>query len=742
MTEVEAKPSDDSSGLGLDPIVMEARKRFRKCVEWESNWRTKFVNDMRFANGDSDNGYQWPNAIRQSRDTDNRPCLTINVVRQHNLIISNEMRKNKSSVKFLGMGNGATQESANVVRDIYRHIEYISNAQSAYTTARDFMIAAGKGYWRVVTDYAHGDTMDQEIFIRPIKDPLSVYLDLDIVEHDGSDARFGFIFDDVPKEDFEAAYPELKDVGTNGPLGVGSVQDDWISNEKIRVCEYFRKVPKEDQLVSFVHGGRRHQLRRSKLHADMYNSIVKDPQTLTRIVYDEEIEWYLIVGEQIADRTTWPGRFIPIVRCVGEEMVINGIYDCKGHTRAMKDSQRMYNYNASAQIEFVALQNKVPYIGAIEAIEEYEPLWNTANMVNHSYLPFKSRDNQGNEIPAPARQQPPAASPGYQQGMETAFQQMMMTSGQWQNQMGMNGNERTGAAIQKRQDQGDTATYHFNDNYAEALKYTGRIILDLIPKVYDTKRTRQIIGEDGIDYELEIDPGARQAFFQHVAHNGQVVKRVLNPALGRYDVASDVGPEYGSKRDETKEAIALLLTQAPGLTNLIGDLFISSLDFDKAQEAAIRLKRMVPPQALGNGPTPAEQQLQQQVMMLQAELAKLLELNAKDKLKLAGKAEMRDIEVYEAETKRMTALQKMLPMDAEGLKGVIGQLLEDALSARLDPILKANAPDVNGGMPEEGAGESPPIPGAQRASDGNWYIGDPTRPGKYLHVKPKAAANG
>jgi hypothetical protein len=193
---------------GDDRIIAEAQRRFKYCEEWESRARKLFLEDLKFSQADSDNGYQWPNEVRRNRDVDERPCLTINKTRQHNLQIINDCKQNKPRCAVRPVGDGATYESAQVYEGLFRHIEYISNASVAYDTATSFQVQAGIGYWRVVTDYLGNDNFDQEIFIRRIKDPLTVYLDPDINELDGSDARFGFIFDDMPLDEFRAAYPE------------------------------------------------------------------------------------------------------------------------------------------------------------------------------------------------------------------------------------------------------------------------------------------------------------------------------------------------------------------------------------------------------------------------------------------------------------------------------------------------------------------------------------------------------
>ena len=733
---------DDPAVLALtdDPVVQEARKRYDRCAEWEGNARGRYLDDIKFAIGDSDNGYQWPNAIRQSREVANRPCLTMNIIKQHNLQISNEARKNKSSVKIVGLGNGATVSSAEMFQSVIRRVEYVSRAQSAYTVARGWQIDGGIGWWRLTTDYADPDTFDQEIYIQPVNDPLSVFLDPDIQQKDGSDAKFGLVFDNIPWEQFEEEYPKFKrdSIGMS-PLGIAGTDDDWVSRDHIRLCEYFRIVNKSDTLISFVHMNERKTIRKSMLPRNMW-SILDDPMTRTRPVEEPTVEWKLIAGSKIIDETIWPGKYIPLVRVIGEETVVEGQLDRKGHTRGMKDAQRMYNYNASAQVEFVALQGKTPWVASAKAIEELESMWNTANTTNHSVLIYNDVDDDNPErvIAPPQRTQPPNAAPAYQQGMETAFNQMMMTSGQWQNQMGMMGNERTGAAIGKRQEQGDTATFHFQDNYEVALQYTGRQLIDLIPKVYTTKRVLAIHAEDGTSMDLELDPSAKQAFMQVQAVNGQTVRQIFNPNVGKYDVAATVGPAYGSKREQTVEALTLILTQAPALTGIIGDILLGAMDFDKAQEASQRLKRMVPPQALGTGPSPQEQQLEAKVQSLTMALGKALQEGGKEKLKLVGKDQMRDIDVYDSETKRLAALKEVLLADPEMVKQILSQLGNDALGTSLKPILDANSNDIDETPKAASPDEAPPMSGAKRAPDGEWYLADPSRVGKYLHIAPLA----
>lgn len=757
--QLAASPGDNEaldaveSGLPStgNSVLDEARRRFQRCAEWEAAWRPLFVSDIKFRHGDADNGFQWPNSIRRSRDVSARPCLTMNLIRQHNLQIINDGKKNKVEVRVIGTGGGATAESAELFQDIAGHIQYQSAAQSAYSVAREFQVDGGIGYWRLVTDYAGPDTFDQEIFILPIRDPLTIYLDPDIRQRDGSDANFGFLFDRVPKDQFREAYPKFAHLASLTPLGVASGESDWIDKNNVMVCEYFRKVLFEDQLLSFVDptDGRRKSVLKSQLAPTIYSAVKDSSSCKSRSVWSPVVEWKLFVGEECIDETVWPGQYIPIVRCIGEETIINGVLDRKGHTRAMKDPQRMLNYNASAQVEFVALQGKTPWTGAAAAIEDHESIWNTANNENHAYLPFNHKDDSGDELPVqalPRRQEPPSAAPAFEAGMQTAFNQMMMVSGQWQNAMGMAGNERTGAAIDKRLDQGDTATFHFDDNFQSSIVFTGKQLIDLIPKIYDTERMLRIQASDGSEMEISIDPKMRQAAIVKRDEQQKVVARALNPTVGKYEVRAAPGAAKGSKREQTVEALTLILTQAPALTGVIGDILMAAMDFPQAQEAAQRLRRMVPPQALGQGPTQQEAQLQQQVHQLQLALSEALKKLGKEQLKLTGKAEMRDIDVYKAETDRFKALADAgAALDPEGIRQAVEDLIREAAQTHLGPILEANAQDIQTpgeeGTETKTAGAltpSPPVPGARQAPDGEWYLTDPTRKGKFLRVAPLA----
>jgi hypothetical protein len=660
-TEDTYRSTDDETGTPDEKIVREAMRRFDICATFENDCRLRFIEDIKFANADSDNLWQWDTNARNARGygtIDERPCLTINETRQFCLNIINDAKQNKPGVKVKPVGNGATYDAAQVFEGVCRHIEYISNAQAAYDTATTFQVQGGIGWLRLATDYPdyNNESFDQEIFIRRVKDPLTVYLDPDIREADGSDARYGFVFDDMSRDVYKDKYPKFKDLATKSPL---DVTGDWLREDQVRVAEYYRVTETENELVSFVNPmtQQRETKRKSEADKDLMDFVIDDPQTQVRNIKDRKIEWFLIAGDKIIDRSEWAGRYIPLIRVIGEETVINGQLDRKGHTRALKDPQRLANYWYSAATEHVALQSKTPYIGPMAAFENLETYWDSANTVNHAWLPYNAYDDKGQPIPPPTRQPPPIMADAYIKGLQLADQKMKQVAGQFEADLGMQGNERSGVAIQQRQRQGDNATYHYIDNLALAIRFLGKQLIDLIPKIYDTARIIKIMGEDGVEHEITVDPNAQQAYQAEQQENQSKIQAIFNPNVGQYDVEADIGPAYATRRQEAFQAFMQLAKEDNAIMQKAGDLIIKASDLPMADKIAERMK----PQG---GPSPEEQE---QMQKIQKQIQDQGQLIAKQSTEISKykadrniEEQQKDIDRYKAITDRLKVL---LPME-------------------------------------------------------------------------------
>lgn len=673
MSGDEVGTDEETSTLtGDDKIIAEAKQRFKRCVDWEAVTRERALDDLKFVCADPDNGWQWPEDAWSSRQLDtDKVTLTLNKTRVHCLQIENEALKNKPSVNIRPTGGGASYAAAQVYEGAIRYIERKSNAQGAYKTAFRFMDRTGIGYCRILTDYVGPDTFDQDILIRRIKDPNTVYLDPDINEEDGLDANFGFVFDDMPKDEYRIKHPRFLDVSSSSALGE-EFETGWLSEKHVRVCEYFRKEMREDTLIQAINPATSEEVRgrKSRLPPEVWEALNASVDKKTRPIEVPVIKWFTIAGQKIIDRRDWIGIYVPIARCVGEEMIVDKQLDRKGHVRTMKDAQRQLNYWASATTESIATQPLQPWTLDPLSIEGFESIWKTANNRKHAYLPFKSIDDQGKPFQRPERVQPPIVPEALIKGRQMAETDLMMVTGQYQAQLGENENAKSGKAISERQAQGDNATYHFNDGFAMMIRAIGKMLVDLIPKVLDTKRMIKILAEDDTEQEVHIDPNAEQAaVIQKNQDTGAIESVLFNPNVGTYDVEADMGPDYATRRQEAENAFTQLMAANKDLTLVIADIAVKNMDFPGADELAARLKRMVPPQALGLMPNP---QLQQQIQELTKQNASLMnvvseltKINAENAIKLKGKDELRDIEAYTAGTKAYEAETKRIQVEAD-----------------------------------------------------------------------------
>lgn len=691
-----------------EKIIKEAKEDFKRCEDWESEFQPRFIKDLKFANGDSDNNWQWDDDVRNGRVDSQKPCLTINKTRQHNLQIINDAKQNKPGVNIRPVGGEATYDAAQVFEGIVRHIEYQSNAETVYDRATVFQVQGGIGYWRVVTDYVSDDSFDQEIFLRPVKDMLAVYLDPDINEPDGSDAMFGFVFEDVPKKVFDAENPDHQQDSGDSPLG-NVAADGWLTKEHVRVAEYYRRDRKKDKLCSFIvpppyqEAGKQIIARMSQMTADeksIYELVKSDKEnTQTRDIVTDEITWYKIAGNKIIDRRRWLGKYIPIVRVIGEETIIDGKMDRKGHTRAMKDPNRMYNYWTSEATAQVAFQTQAPYIGPAEAIEGRETEWKDSNVKTAAVLTYNQFTEDGQKLDRPQREQPPQMASAYVQGMQICENQMMMASGQYQSQFGQNENATSGKAINERQRQGDNATYHFIDNLAVAIRFTGKILIDLVPKVYDTERVIRILAKDGTESQIQIKPDAPQGYQKAPPpqDNGQddtkqAVAAIFNPNVGTYEVESDVGPGYATRRQEGFNAMTQIAAQNQDFMKIGGDLLWRSADFPMADELAERWERTIPPSIRGEGPSPEVEQVNQQLKQAQDAIVQLQK-------KLDDKEQEINIKGYDATSKRLQALGNSGPsVTPEQIQPIVHQVIMQ--------MLMGGTPEGEGG---QGGGQQPPM---------------------------------
>ena len=688
------KPDKSKSG-----ILAQARSRLDLAMSALSESREDEIDDLKFYAGSPDNCWQWPADVLATRGAvqgqtiNARPTLTINKLPQHVRQVTNDQRQNRPGAKVIPVDDKADVDVAEVFNGMIRHIEYISDADVAYDTACENQVAYGEGYIRLLTEYCDDTTFDQDIKIGRIRNSFSVYMDPTIQDPTGADAKWCFITEDVTKEDYERMYPDAAPITTLQSLGVGDQSiSNWLNEDTIRIADYY--YIDYDRTTLNLYPG----------NATAFEGTPEDKQL--RAVYGKpkrsresdraRVKYCKINGYEILEEREWAGKYIPVIRIVGNEFEVDGRLYVSGLVRNAKDAQRMYNYWVSQEAEMLALAPKAPFIGYGGQFEGYEDKWKTANTQNWPYLEVNPdvTDGQGAVLPLPQRAQPPMASSGLLQAKAGAAEDIKATTGQYNASLGMGSNERSGKAILARQKEGDVGTYHYGDNLARGVRHIARQLIDLIPKIYDTQRIARIIGEDGETKMVKINPEQQEPVNKIMDEQGIVLEKIYNPGVGKYDVVAVTGPGYATKRQEALEAMAQLLQGNPQLWQVAGDLFVKNMDWPGAQEMSKRFAKTIDPKIMAdNDKSPELQAAEQQIQAMGAEMEQMHQMIQNVGKSIEVQEQRRkdyeaEIKAYQAETQRITATQA----------GMNEQQIQDIAMGVVAAAMESNS--QIGGIPE------------------------------------------
>ena len=592
-----------------DPRIDDAKQFLRFAADADTNNRSEALDDLKFAGGD-----QWPVEIQNSRSVESRPCLTINKVDAYIRQLCNQQRQQRPRMKAHGMNNQTDEQLADIVTGMCRHIENQSNADHAYDTAYESAVRMGWGFWRVNTRYVNEKSFDQEICIDTIDNPFTVYFDPNSVLPDGSDAEKVLITTVIPKENFRAMYPGAEDGSGFTQRGTGDSDAEWVMKEDIRLAEYFYTKIVNADLILLSDGSHVYE---DEMPSEKVLEMAGIYEVSRRSSWRKEIHWCKLTGMQILEEGKWAGKYIPIVPTYGQQLVIEGKRKKFGLVRMAKDPQRMYNFWVTSITESVALAPKAKWIMAEGQDEGHENEWAQANTKAMSYLRYKQTDTDGQPAPPPIRQAPEQPPAGIMAAAAGINADLMAVVGIFDPSQLPQGNI-SGKALQGQQMQVDMTNYHYYDNLTRSIAHTGRIILDLIPKIYDKERVMRIIGEDGKPKIITINQQGKD-------ENG--VDKVLNDVtVGEYDIVMETGPGFSTKRQEAVESMMAALTANPNLFGQIGDLVFRNMDFPGAEVIADRLAS-INPLAKIDDQSKIPPQVQMQIQQMQQALQQMGQQN-------------------------------------------------------------------------------------------------------------------
>lgn len=632
----------------VEDFLSDMRDSYQTDLDFDRDNRIAAIEDKEFSAGN-----QWDPVVLKHRE--GLPNLVINSVPQFTAQLVGDWREDRNAVKVLP-GEDGDVEVADVRASLIKSIEYKSRANRVYDNAFESVVQCGDGAFRVAVEYAADDVFDQDIFIRPIDDALSVVWDHMSVDPTGRDANHCFVDDPMPRKEFKRQWPD-HDPSELGEDAYKTMRNEnWCDNESVKITEFWRMIERDRLLVMFEDGS----TRVVEAEDDIEELVSKHGLPVrNRIAPCRYAQMHLVTGFSVLE-----GPFeykldrLPVVRMSGRVVNITGKRIRYGLVRFMKDSVRLKNFWRSVAAEQLGYAPKAKWIAPESAVEGREKEFRNAHL---SRDPLMIYNDDATEAP---QLLPPAPVEGALLNEAAANNQDMKdVTGIHDASLGIKSNETSGRAIMARQREGDIASLTYYDNGNASILEAGDVINQLISQIYDGTRTIRIIGEDEEASLVKInDPEDPES---------------PDLSVGKYDVAISTGASYTTRRVEAAQAMMEAVQAWPQLLEVAGDLVVKSQDWPGSQELSERLKKTIPPQLLGEDEQPeipqevqAQMQQMQQIIEQGAQQMEAMQEELDD-----NKREL-DIKGFDAETKRL----KVLSDDEGKLREMIFKTVQDALN--------------------------------------------------------------
>jgi hypothetical protein len=654
-------------------LIRKAVKRLDEAATADLPNRERSEGDLTFVIGEG----QWPEEIRRQREDEGKPCLTLNRLPQFVRQVTGQIRQINPAIRVIPAGSEATDDIAEIYEGLIRQIEAQSDASSIYEQTAESAAACGIGHFRVRADYCDDNSFDQELLIERIPNPFAVFWDPLAKHSSRSDAGYCFIIEEMDLEDFKAAYPDriAEDVTSeNRPADLRR----WFTPDTVAVAEYYW-IEYEEYEIGLTPDGQ----------------VIRDPRppmnfVRKRKVKAPKVKWAKITGAEVLEGPTdIPARQIPVFAVTGEEWHMGEEMYRSSVIRFAKDAQQLYNYGRSAHAEIVALQPKAPYMVTPRQVAGLEEIWGAANRSNAPYLPY----NPDPAAPPPQRSTPPVPSPGLMQEIGLSIEDLKATTGVYDASLGNRSNETSGVAIAQRQQESQVGTSIYADNMVKSIHQCGKVLVQMIPAIYDTARVIRILGEDDQEKQVRIN---------EVMMDLQGRVEVNDLTVGKYDVRVTSGPSYDTKREAASDGMLSFIQAYPPAAAVTADLVAKAQDWPDADKFAERLRKTLPPGVIEIEDMDPEQQqqvqaaqqqaqqmeqMQQQMMMMQQQL-QMAELEAKT-MKLQADAAKTGAEADEtmADMQKTQIETANLQFDLAAKSGQLNAVIQDAVARALMGVM-------------------------------------------------------
>jgi len=571
-------------------IVKDAQELYTDAIDATGEQRRQIEEDLAFS--DPSDPQQWEADVKKQRESDpggKRPCLVMDQVGQYVSNVAGQVEQRPPALHAVPVGGGADRKVAESLDGLFRHIEHTSRAQQHYARVLTSAARAGVGYIVVRPEYTDRALGYQEPRISSEPDPLRVVLDPWSIELDGSDANHGFLLTPYSHREWERQFGEKSPKVNFGDMSGRQSKDE---RESVIAAEMWKIEDQKKNIIVFLNRkGEEVSLPEDDFHiANQRGEVGR----YVRNYHDKYrcVKWARLSGAEVLTKETeYPASGIGIVPVYGYVGWSDGRMRYCGIPRRARHPQQAYNFFMSEIRAYMNQAPKAPWVAPVAAIKGFEKLWDRAANESRATLPFNHKDENGDPIPPPARTPIAINLTNLMAGAEQALKDIQASLGMYYASLGAPSNETSGVAIDSRKEQGEAATAHFPAHLAAGLGQVGKLVMEMVPRLIDTKRQVRILSIDETPGEIVVDPEQQDAVQEQ-----EGAPLSINPNVGKYDVRVVVGSSFSTQRQQAQEAYTEMMRASPEMMPAIAPLWAQTLDVPYADKLAQVLTAVAPPE--------------------------------------------------------------------------------------------------------------------------------------------------
>jgi hypothetical protein len=574
-------------------VLEVAKERFEEADRAEQDNRIRAEKSIKFTKGD-----QWADDIKAKRKKNDLPCTVYN---QCDTLVSRVKGSITANLPTLIVLPEEENDSVNAtnMQKMLKHIERRSKAESIYKDTAGDIVNGGFGYWRILNQDSTKDVFGQEIVMKRIANRFSVYFDPSALEDTFEDANWCFITETIKRDKFEKQYPGTVDDNFFDKSGVGNFDDKWFFNGKVRIAEYFYKEPTKKTVANITHVNGKNLV--VEIRDNITEAFLEDNEyTINEMkeIDSHKVMWAKMIGERILEGPIeFESDFIPVIKAVGKRLMVNGRQEFYSLIENVMAPQSLLNYALTTESILVATQSKATWKSARDLIgPQDEKVWADSHKESVGLLLYDRNPLHPADSPELVKQ--PVSSQGYINLIEYANRKIEETSGVTEAFLGKKSNEVSGRAIALRAQSSESVVSDFADNLLIAIIYSGRIMINMIGRIYNRPdMIVRIIGDGNAVEYLTLNPLV-------LDDDGEL--EVLNDiSRPKYDYVVDAAATHKTKRRENVANLLQIFQLSSGnplVQALILPKLISNMDMEGAAELSEEIQQALGAVAPGGSP--------------------------------------------------------------------------------------------------------------------------------------------